>query len=177
MSSSTRFSRKLSCSFPGSECGDGCSESSWLTHGVFRRVQLSHTLCLAAEDMHRTLRRLHSQQLCVPLRTFLRFVFGTRSDMVGLKVFGVRRRFHGNSCKPEDSVNCDWPVRPRSRPNLYPVRAKQSASIFFQYGPLIATQNSDTSWICKLRQYRHPLAYLGTNWGVFSGRGHSAQLD
>lgn len=44
-----------------------------------RRLQLSQIVPVEGLKMHRTLRRLHSQQLRVPLRTFLRFVWGPSS--------------------------------------------------------------------------------------------------
>lgn len=45
--------------------------------------------------MHRTLRRLHSQQLCVPFRTFLRLVTDSRPGImskVGLEIVVFGRR-------------------------------------------------------------------------------------
>lgn len=56
----------------------GSSEYSWLMHFVPRLLQLLQT---SPVNMQRTLRFRHSQQLWVPLRTFLRLELGSILDI------------------------------------------------------------------------------------------------
>ena len=62
--------------------GVDSSQCSWLIHAVPRRLQFLQMESSVVAKMQRTLRRLHSQQLCVPLRTFLRLASG--SSICGL---------------------------------------------------------------------------------------------
>lgn len=55
------------------------SGSSWLVHLVPRLLQPLQTADVGASNSHRTLRRLHSQQLAVPFRSFLFFGAGLSS--------------------------------------------------------------------------------------------------
>lgn len=90
MSSSTRPSRASTRLLL--EEGIGSSGWSWLTHVVPRRLQFSQTASLVAAKIQRTLRRLHSQQLWVPLRTFLRLDSG--SSTKGLAPTIAHRSLH-----------------------------------------------------------------------------------
>jgi hypothetical protein len=70
-SASTRPSlSSISRSLPPSPAAAGSSGSSWLMQAVPRRLHPPHFKSAGPENMHRILRRLHSQQLRVPLRTF-----------------------------------------------------------------------------------------------------------
>jgi hypothetical protein len=54
--------------------GDSGSYRSWPMHLVPRRWQVIQTVSAGETKMHLTFRRLHDQQLRVPLRTFRRLV-------------------------------------------------------------------------------------------------------
>lgn len=70
---------------------ESSSANSWLMHGEPRCLHpLQEVLAICGSKMHFIFLRLHSQQLCVPLRTFLRFAFekvscdgATRGDDIG----------------------------------------------------------------------------------------------
>ena len=53
--------------------GHSSSGTSWPMHLVPRRWQVIHVESAEEAKVHRTFLRLHSQQLCVPFRSLLRF--------------------------------------------------------------------------------------------------------
>lgn len=65
---------------------EGWSGNSWLMHEDPRRMQPSQMAFEGAAKVHRILRRLHSQQLCVPFRTFLFLRSGSPSDISSVLV-------------------------------------------------------------------------------------------
>ena len=86
-------------------CGTDSSSYSRLTHVVRRWVQLSHAALVDEGNVQRTLRRLHSQQFRVPLRTNLRFRGG--SDILLLKACREEHlECHGHgSCFSETTLS------------------------------------------------------------------------
>lgn len=56
-------------------------------HFVPRRWQALHVASVSDAKMHRTFLRLHSQQLCVPLRSLLRLPMCSRSSYSSESIF------------------------------------------------------------------------------------------
>jgi len=93
MSSATPSRLASTCLLPAE--GVGSLGYSWLIHDVPRRMQFSHMVSAVAAKMQRTLRRLHSQQLWVPLRTFLRLDSGSSTWGLALAIVHRKRRSEG----------------------------------------------------------------------------------
>lgn len=72
--------RSPKCRFPFL-VGDRASGNSWLIHGTRRRWQPMQVESSDDGNMHLTFRRLHSQQECVPFRTFRRLTEVSSSDI------------------------------------------------------------------------------------------------
>lgn len=76
--------------------GDGpgfCSGNSWLTQSKQRLAHPMHKSSAGRAYMHFTLRRLHAQQLRVPLRVFL--LFGLHPAPMLLLLEAMARRSEG----------------------------------------------------------------------------------
>jgi hypothetical protein len=64
----------------------GSSGNSWLTHAVRRRLHPVQRMSAEAANVQRIFRRLHSQQLFVPLRTRILFLGAWTSAAAGLGI-------------------------------------------------------------------------------------------